>query len=315
MSKKDYTGKDTNNDSNNESNDGSKNQSKNDSNSYKNNPYGEEYTSIFDFLGITKEEFKKFKKEFSNPNRRLMNRQELLDHFTDLMNSNNDEKLKREVYEKAYYVFAANAPDVFRLHAIVCIQAQDYKRAIESVRKILNNYDSSIEILGILHYAMKDYRNASAYLKHVNAPKLEYMTNLFKSVSDYKSEQSDMYKCSFDLEKIVDKSSQANNFLGTIFFNKGEYSRAQDYFMQEVFLLKDSDNPKLIEESRINSLRSLYVQDKVSALSNFSEFYAITKSSLSAEELIKKMELKKLAVPHYSISSKYLVKITKELLV
>jgi hypothetical protein len=27
------------------------------------------------------------------------------------------------------------------------------------------------------------------------------------------------------------------------------------------------------------------------------------------------MELKKLAVPHYSISSKYLVKITKELLV
>ncbi|HYD03913.1 MAG TPA: hypothetical protein VEC16_06475 [Alphaproteobacteria bacterium] len=245
--------------------------------------------------------------------RKKYTRVELIDILERTIKTGDKKALEKEIWEKSYPVYSANSPDVFKIYAIACLHAGNYELAIKSVKEASKNYKNSTEVLGMLHYSIKDYHNASIYLNRVKAPERKYMTLLLKAVSEYNDGNKDIYKYTFDLESILGKSSQANNFLGTLFYNDKNYEKASDYFIHEVLLLKDSKNTKAIEESRINALRVLYSTDKSSAIANFPEFYAITGSKLTASEITEKMDIKELPVPHYNINS-LLPKITRELL-
>jgi tetratricopeptide (TPR) repeat protein len=244
---------------------------------------------------FSKENLKQAYEEYKKTKTGITDKAILVDKLTDLINKKDKITLEKEVMDQSYKIHSMNAPDLFRVNVIACLLVDNYKLAIASLEKINRNYDNADELRAIIHYNIKEYNRASKIFEKIHTPSKTSTSLLMKAISDWHTGAKDIYKHKIELEPLVQKSANTNTFLGTIFFNRGKYQEAQEYFVDAVLLSNHS------EHARLNSLRTLYQLDKLSAENNFSKFLYETHSTLTAEQLISEMNKKELGIPHFKI--------------
>lgn len=196
--------------------------------------------------------------------------------------------------------------ELFRKHVIACIMIEEYDLALQSLKKINNYYPGADELAAMIHYTIGEYDKAANFFDNIQIYLKPKISLLFKAISDWECGNNNIKYHEQTLNKILDKSAEANNFIGTLYYNKGDYISASDYYIQEV--LKSNYN----ELARFNALRALYQIDENEAEKELPKFYVETGSHLSIERIRKEFSKKELDITHFYADS--LHEIAKKLL-
>lgn len=160
---------------------------------------------------------------------------ELTRRFETEIRRRNKEYLKRAVIEEKEEVYKRDSNTrLLETYALASILAEDLESCYESLSKIEIPNIRHSQSLGLVAYELKRYDESLNHLEGIS--ELSSVTTLTSSLCLLKKGDKNIENHKKKLENILKKSGQANVFLGSLYFNSGDFTEAEKYFMKSVEL-------------------------------------------------------------------------------
>ncbi len=225
-------------------------------------------------------------------------RTKLFRTFTVEVKNRNREYLEYAVIKHQSIVFERKSDmSLLQAYALASLFIRNIPLAYESLELIENPNSRQKQAMGIIAYELGSSFETIEHLGKIKdrvAPaRIVYSLALYNFFQENPNIHQEI------LQPLLEKSSLANTILGTLYFNSENMKDAEVFFEKAVELAPNS------ERNQLNLMRTKLANNNLSdeIFSHMNEFYIQTGSTLSADEIQKELEKRKLEIPKFKIKN------------